>query len=345
MEKNVKEDSGRGIDQKKDHKPHDYSSDREKIREKYEKKTPAKKKEHITVASATITVSFLVVIILIVFLIKLLAELEDNKKEEKKTETTEPVNTEVISSRVDNTTEATTESSRENTYIPDDAGADEIIYANLHMGDSWYNGDIYKAVCKDVDDSYFEDVCFIGDSRTKGLLEYSILPKWHGYYKVGSTAAAACVEREYTIDGEYYTNILNIIESVDYDVFYVGYGTNELGYGDAAKFIEELKVVIDKIKECHPNAIIYVENVLPMGSYYSEHNSSFSNSRALTYNEALKRMCQEYGDLIYLDIASCMRDPETGAAINEYIGDGLHYTPDGCKEIMKFIRGAVVEKK
>ncbi len=343
MDNHTREENGREIS-KNIKTPADYSSERDKIREKYEKKTPKKKKRRISVASAAITVSFLVVIILIVFLIKLLADLED--KGTKKEEETTQVDTEVISSRVDTATdEDTTEATRTSTFIPDDASADEIRYANLHMGDSWYNSDIYSAVCKDVEDEYFEDVCFIGDSRTMGLLEYSVLPRWHGYYKVGSTAAAACVERAYTIDGDYYTNILNIIESVDYDIFYVGYGTNELGYGDSAKFIEELKVVIDKIRDCHPGAIIYVENVLPMGQYYSDNNPGFSNSRALSYNEALRRMCQEYGDLIYLDIASCMRDPETGAAISEYIGDGLHYTPDGCKEIMKFIRGAVVEKK
>ena len=318
----------------------DYSAERDEIRKKYEKK---KHKRRISTSSVIIVVLFLVVIILIVLLIKLLSgiDLTGGKKEENRT----PADTGSISSRVDNATGHSSESDTESTYIPDDAYVDEIRYANLHMGDSWYSGDIYKPVCADVPDEYFEEVCFIGDSRTKGLLEYSELPRWRGFYKVGSTAAAACVENEYTLDGANYTNILDIIERVDYDIYYVGYGTNELGYGNSDKFIEELRVVIDRIKEYHPDAIIYVENVLPMGESYSANNPSFSNSRAEIYNEALKRMCQEYGDLIYLDIASSMRDPDTGAAKSDYIGDGLHYTVEGCREILKFIRGAVVEKR
>ena len=324
----------------------DYSSDREEIRKKYDKKSN-KKKKHLSASSVVIIVAFLVVIVLLVLLIILLSNIDLSGK--KKDDDKETVNTEVISSRVENLTgdssKTDTETSRENTYIPDDASAEEIRYANIHMGDTWYSWDLYRPICKDVDDEYFEEVCFIGDSRTKGLLEYSQLPRWRGFYKVGSTAAAACVENEYTLDGAYYTNILDVIDRVDYDIYYVGYGTNELGYGNADKFIEELKVVIDEIKEYHPDAIIYVENILPMSQSYSDNNYSFSNSRALKYNDALKRMCQEYGDVIYLDIASCMRDPETGAALSDYIGDGLHYTPEGCREILKFIRGAVVEKK
>lgn len=335
----------------KENSPTDYASERERLREKYSgsgTKKPAKKpkkSKKVTPSTILLMVSLLLVVLLIVLLFIMLGHIED-AGDEKKSEEDNTSDTQVISSMVDTATEEeSTASSRENTYIPNDESADEIIYANSHMGETWYNMDKYSALCKDVDDTYFEDVCFIGDSRTKGLLEYSVLPRWHGFYKIGSTAAAACMEREYTLDGSSYTNILNIIEWVDYDIYYVGYGTNELGYGDADKFIEELKVVIDKIRECHPDAIIYVENVLPMGQSFSDNNPGFSNYRAWKYNEALRKMCQEYGDLIYLDIASCMKDPETGAAINEYIGDGLHYTPDGCKKIMEFIRGAVVEKK
>ena len=318
--------------------------DRSKANEKVNK---TKKSKNVQPSTILLMVSLLLAVVLIVMLLVMLIKLDDNKEE--RSEDKEVSDIEVISSMVDTATEeqgtGDTESSRENKYIPDDASAEEVIYMNSHMGDSWYNTDIYRALCKDVTDEYFEDVCFIGDSRTKGLLEYSVLPRWHGFYKVGSTAAAACVERAYTLDGSSYTNILNIIDSVDYDIFYVGYGTNELGYGDADKFIEELKVVLDEIREYHPDAIIYVENIRPMGYSYSENNPGFSNYRACKYNDALKRLCQEDGELIYLDIASCMKDPETGAAISDYIGDGLHYTPEGCKKIMEFIRGAVVEKK
>ncbi|MBR6217672.1 MAG: SGNH/GDSL hydrolase family protein [Eubacterium sp.] len=336
----------------------DYAAERERLRSEYSKKKMKKKDKSSSSSKKpdkiTITLGLLGVfaaVLIIVFISMMMGAF--GKKSGSKTgnspagssmakssETTVPGNSEDSSISEDTSTEATTQN-----YVPvNDEDVEEMTYISKKLNDTWYNMDKYRALCKDVPDEYFDDVCFIGDSRTQGLLEYSVLPRRHGFYKVGSTANAACLESAYTLDGVNYTNILNIIASVDYDIFYVGYGTNELGYGDADKFIEELKVVIDCIREYHPNAIIYVENVLPMGSSFSQNNPSFSNSRANEYNRKLLKMCQEYGDLIYLDIASCMRDDD-GAALYEYISDGLHYTPEGYRVIMEFIRGAVVEKR
>ncbi len=220
----------------------------------------------------------------------------------------------------------------------------EVAYKHAHFNNSWYNFSKYKAKCDKVDDSYFENVCFLGDSRTQGLLQFSGLPKWNGFFKVGTTAAAACYEREYTFGDGYYRNILETIEYADYDIFYVGYGTNDLGLGDADKFIQDLEVIIDKIKECHPGAIIYVENILPMGEAFSINHPTFSNENARIYNAKIYEMCNVYGDLIYLDIASTMRD-DNGNARSAYISDGLHYNAEGYKVILNFIKGAVVEKK
>ncbi|MCR5148862.1 MAG: hypothetical protein K6C35_07840 [Eubacterium sp.] len=350
------EDSSKKNEEKKDNlivmnnlTSKDYAAEREKLRNAYKK---ADKKGRKSIDKVTLMLVMLGVcaVVLTVIFICMLSGIKFDSTEKGSTEELVANNTAtteglfVTEQITDSTDEKLTEVTTKVKNPAHDADVEEITYMTKHMNDTWYNMDLYRAVCKDVPDEYFENVCFIGDSRTMGLMEYSILPKWHGFYKVGSTANAACLESAYTLDGDYYTNILNIIASIDYDAYYVGYGTNELGYGDSDKFIEELKIVIDCIKDYHPKAIIYVENILPMSKSYSDNNPSFSNSRANEYNQKLLRMCQEYGDVIYLDIASCMRDSD-GAAVYDYISDGLHYTPEGYRKIMEFIRGAVVEKR
>lgn len=219
----------------------------------------------------------------------------------------------------------------------------EKTYKEINFADSWYDENIYRPLCKTLDDDYFDKICFFGDSRTKGLLEYSGIPTYHGFYKVGTTAAAACVEREYTIDNYYYKNILEIIENVDYDIYYIAYGTNDLGLGSSEKFIEDMKVIINHIKEYHPYAIIYVENILPMSESFSLNHPTFSNEHALEYNNALLDMCKEYRDVIYLDTASCVKKYDN-SAMDEYIADGLHYNAEGYKLIIDFIKKTAVEK-
>ncbi len=214
---------------------------------------------------------------------------------------------------------------------------------NLY-NNNWFNNELYS-IAPTAEDTYFETVCFLGDSRTKGLLEYSDLPDWNGYYEVGYTAKQACTNRIFTVDG--YSglyNMLEVVELIDYEIYYLGFGTNELPYNDSEKFIEEYKVLIDKIKSSHPDAVIYIESILPMGNNFSENNPSFSNERAEEYNEALLNMCKEYGDLIYIDIAECMKD-ESGAAIRGSTGDGLHYDPYYYQIIMEYIRNSVVDRK
>lgn len=297
-----------------------------------------KRKNKIDKLTVVLIVAMISVSVLTCLFIKMLLELNGKSADEEEESTTE---------------EAYSEDTGEPGSVTDFGWSEDIgkadrdeerEYVEKNLYDSWYNTDIYRALCEDVPDSYFEKVCFLGDSRTMGLLEYSVIPEWHGFYKVGSTAAAACIERAYTIDGENMMNILDIISNVDYDIYYVGYGTNELGYGDPDKFIEELKVVIDTIKEYHPTATVYIENVLPMGERFSDNNPNFSNERAVLYNKKIKEMCEESKDLIYLDIASLMTD-ENGTAKEEYISDGLHYTPEGYRVIMNYIKSAVVERR
>lgn len=236
------------------------------------------------------------------------------------------------------------ESEKNDDLDTEEDNSAELLYKEENFNRSWYNMDIYKASCTTLSDDYFDKICFLGDSRTKGLLEYSTLPSYHGFYKVGTTAYAACVEREYTADNYYYGNVLDMIERVDFDTYYIAYGTNDLALENPEQFIENMKVIIDHIKEFHPDAIIYVENILPMGKAFADANPKFTNGRAKGYNTALLNMCKEYGDLIYLDVAPCLTGLD-GNAIASYTVDGLHFNSEGYQKVIDFIKKTTVEKR
>ncbi len=208
--------------------------------------------------------------------------------------------------------------------------------------DFWYNAELYTDEEK-KDDVYFAGVCFIGDSRTKGLLVFSDLPSYHGFYEEGFTAKRACEEKAFTVRGkDGYYNVLKAIELCDDSVFYLGFGVNDM-YGDVDSYLKYYKKIMDKIYECHPDAIVYVESILPVSQKYEAKNPGFSNAKAQQFNQALKELCREDGRLIYLDVASVCYDEE-GAANVDMVSDGIHYNRSGYAIIREYIKEHVVSK-
>lgn len=210
---------------------------------------------------------------------------------------------------------------------------------------TWFDTSRYRLSGR-ADDSYFEQACFLGDSRTQGLVLYTTSVKLHGYYKIGYTAQQACDSRAFSLgDGSPAMTMLELIPQLSYSSYYIAFGTNDLGMNNADSFITQIKRLVDCIQQYHPDAIIYLANILPISAGFESSNPSFTNERALVYNMALKNLCIQYQNLVYLDQASCMLDSATGKALEGSTADGLHYTASSEAVILDYIRNHVVVKK
>ncbi len=80
-----------------------------------------------------------------------------------------------------------------------------------------------------VDDSYFDDAIFVGDSRTDGLKMYSGLPVSRFWSEVGLTVTKCFQDRFVVLDGQYLT-VGEALERADYSKVYIMLGMNELGW-------------------------------------------------------------------------------------------------------------------
>ncbi len=169
-------------------------------------------------------------------------------------------------------------------------------------------------------DAYFNDAVFIGDSRTEGLMIYGKMPEGTTFYAVKglnvNTAATAQIQ-----DGEEQVTILEGLKRHAFKKVYVMLGVNELGWASENTFIARYGSLLDGIREAVPDAVIYVQSILPVSKEKSD-SSVYTNSRIQLYNSLIVQMCEEKG-AVYLNVAEAVQD-ESGALPAEATVDGIH---------------------
>ena len=129
---------------------------------------------------------------------------------------------------------------------------------------------------------------------------------------------------------------LEALKLKQYDNIYISFGLNELGWVYDDIFIEDYKTFIDSVREIQPDATIYVENILPVSKKLSDEDEIYNNKNVKKFNKLLKRMCKDYGDIIYLDVASSVT--VDGVLPADASTDGRHCNQEYCKKWLEYIR-------
>lgn len=207
------------------------------------------------------------------------------------------------------------------------------------QGDNWASDSCYiKSETEIVPLSYFSRSVFIGDSRTEALLLYSGLPNINGFCYKGLSVDKLESDRVVAVpgeDGDF--TCYEAIDMTDYDSYYLMFGMNELGWVYIEPFIDNFGKLIDHIKQHNPDAVIYVENILPVSKEESETSDIYTQDRINEFNQALKEMCMERGDVVYLDLAAAVSG-EDGYLPADASVDGIHCNADYCKRLIQYIR-------
>lgn len=180
-----------------------------------------------------------------------------------------------------------------------------------------------------VNNSYFEDALFIGDSRTVGLSMYSELKEPTYYAEVGLTIhkvmEAKIAPLEQTEQPPTKENMISVEEALQnfsFGKIYLMVGINELGRGNAETFLEEYRTVVDRIRVLQPDAIIFVQAIMHVSEEKSSTDPIFNNTNIEQRNQALKTL-EDKQHVFYLDMNEAVCD-ENGNLIKDYSFDGVH---------------------
>lgn len=186
-----------------------------------------------------------------------------------------------------------------------------------------------------ADNSYFDDILFIGDSRTVGLTNMGFVNNENVLAEVGLSHKDALVtsfEQQYNS----YT-IEEYLSKNSPRVIIIGFGINGISYMNRDEFMEEYSNLIDKVMEYSPNSKIVIESILPIGEILANKDSRYSNDKVREYNEMIYNMCAQK-NIYYMDLFSCLINEDTNYLNEEYdSGDGLHFNKLAYEQLVDYM--------
>lgn len=175
-----------------------------------------------------------------------------------------------------------------------------------------------------VEDDYFADAVFIGDSRTVGMFEYGGLENISTFYaSTGLTVYKLFDSPIVTVPGE--KEKLTIEEALSQRQFakiYLMIGINEMGTGNVSSFMQKYKEVLNHLQELQPDAIIYLQAIMKVTTERSEKGDYITNAGIEERNLEIEKLADN-SSVFYLDVNPLICD-ETGGMETTYTFDGVH---------------------
>ena len=187
----------------------------------------------------------------------------------------------------------------------------------------------------EVDDSYFDDAVFIGNSRTEGFKLYAGLSNAEYYTAIGLMVDTIFTKPYATVNGEK-TTIMEALKTTDFSKVYIMLGMNELGWVYGSVYQEYYGRIIDGIREINPDAVIYIQSILPVSAEKSEKDDIYNNERINEFNALLRELAEEK-EVYYVDVAEAVAD-EDGCLPEGASFDGVHLTPDYCGKWRDYLK-------
>ena len=194
-----------------------------------------------------------------------------------------------------------------------------------------------------VDNTYFADAAFVGDSRTDGFMIYSGIGTGKNLTSNGLSIFKLAEKKALKIGGEKYT-LLEALEMERYGKVYLCLGVNELGIYDDEGFYRSYLAAIDSIRAIQPDAVIYLQGLIPINEgeiAASGGNIHLNNEHLRVYNDLMRKAAQEK-QVVYLDLYSEFVD-ENGELPPGASRDGVHLKKDYCKRWLTYLQTHTVD--
>ena len=186
-----------------------------------------------------------------------------------------------------------------------------------------------------VEDSYFEDAVFLGDSRTEGFHLYSGLETGQYLFATGATVESVFSKATQETD-QGKVPMLDALDELEFSKLYIMLGVNELGWPKTEQFHDQYAKLIDRVRESHPDARIALQSILPISAKQEAKGSYVNNGRIAEFNAIIVQLAEEK-DCTYLDVAAAVTG-EDGCLRAEETTDGIHLNTKGCVRWLEYLK-------
>jgi len=181
-----------------------------------------------------------------------------------------------------------------------------------------------ELVWGNVEDDYFDDALFIGDSRVVGLQDYGKMEEHATFYaSTGLTIFRLLSAKIVPSEGQYKKiSVEEALGQRQFGKIYLMVGINELDVGTVERFRETYGETIARIRELQPDAIIYIQSIMKVTEKRSAKGDYITNQGITDRNDAIKTL-EDGEKIFYLDVNEAVCD-ESGGMNPDYTTDGVH---------------------
>jgi lysophospholipase L1-like esterase len=193
-----------------------------------------------------------------------------------------------------------------------------------------------------VDNSYFDDAVFIGDSRTEGLILNTELSNAVSYTHKGLMVNTVFTKPIINKNGDKLT-VMEALKQTNFKKVYLMLGINETGWPYNDIFIEKYAKIIDSIKDINADAIIYIQEILPVTNSVSSSHEYIKNEKINEFNELIRKMANEKG-IYFLEVSDAVR-LDDGSLPEDAAYDGIHLKKEYCEKWLNYLKTHTITRK
>lgn len=186
-----------------------------------------------------------------------------------------------------------------------------------------------------VDDAYFDDAVFIGDSRTEGLILYTGLANATVYANQGLMVDTVFTRPVIQMDGQK-LSVVDALRRTEFQKVYIMLGINETGWAYESIFIDKYQELIAEIRAINPQAVIYIQEIMPVTAETSRTHSYVKNEKIRRYNELLAQLAEKM-QVYYIDTGAAVAD-ESGCLPEDAAIDGIHLKKPYCDKWLVYLK-------
>ena len=194
-----------------------------------------------------------------------------------------------------------------------------------------------------VEDDYFADAVFIGDSRTVGMYEYGGLEEISTFYASTGLTVYKLFDAEIVKvpDQKKKITVEEALEQNSFRKIYLMIGINEMGTGTVETFAERYREVVEHLLELQPDAILYIQGIMKVTTERSEQGDYITNEGIEARNEAISGLADNER-IFYLDVNPVICD-ETGGMEEDYTFDGVHLKAQYIENWKDFLKAHAIQ--
>ncbi|MEG0276366.1 MAG: GDSL-type esterase/lipase family protein [Coprobacillus sp.] len=192
-----------------------------------------------------------------------------------------------------------------------------------------------------VENSYFDDAVFIGDSRMEGLVLNTGLSNVTSYTYNGLTVDDFSTKSVVNKNGTK-ISIVEALKEVHFKKVYIMFGTCEIGWTYHNVFIEKYSKIIDEIKSVNPKTIIYLQEIIPVSKEVSTSHNYIKNKKISEYNILIRKMAKQK-QVFYIDLSNAVAMSD-GSLPEEVSIDGIHLKKAYCEKWLTYLKSHTLIK-